>query len=355
MFFNKKKNAKDGKGSVWYGLHFYPGVAEYREGKGATPYRVFLNEQTLREMDPTFQGRPVFVQHVDEVDSDVENLRGEADGWVTESFYNQADGKHWVKFITLTEKAERAIKSGWRLSNCYIPKAFGQRGVWNGVDFDKEITKGEYEHLAIVPNPRYEESIILDPEEFKKYNHDKLEEIKKFTNNAENTSMAFSFFKKTKVENSLDIEGTSVLMPKSKKEVLISKLINDADEMELKKDEPRLVNMKDLIELEGKKITIEEMVSLYNKANEKCENEDEDSSSDDDEDPAMQNEEDEEEKKRIAKAKEEEEEAKANKKKNAKEKAEKLKNAGPSTVMENVAVVETSMEKVARGKARYGS
>jgi hypothetical protein len=219
---------KNSQGKIFYGMHFYPGVAEYQE-PGKRPYRVFLNEATIRSMDPTMAGRPVFVQHVDEVEQDIDVLRSEADGWVIESFYNQADGKHWAKFIVVSEKGERAIKQGMALSNCYVPKSFGSGGTWNGIDFEKEIKGGEYEHLAIVSNPRYEESVILTPEQFKKHNEENLVELKRLSNNNARRGSIMKFFKRAKVDNAADIEELSVVLPKSGREVSIAQLINDAD------------------------------------------------------------------------------------------------------------------------------
>jgi hypothetical protein len=224
---------KNSKGKIFYGMHFYSGLAQYQESDDQAPYRVYLNEDTIRSMDPTFAGRPIFVEHVDEVDPDVNQLRKEADGWVIESFYNSADGKHWVKFIVVTDRAERAIRSGMRLSNAYIPKAFKDGGIWNGIPYQKEITDGEYEHLAIVKDPRYEESVIMTPDEFKQYNETKVLELKKLANSKskqdKGIKMKFSFFKRTKVENGIDPD-LQVILPKSGRAVSVAKLINDAYE-----------------------------------------------------------------------------------------------------------------------------
>ena len=162
----KLKLTENSKGTIFYGMHFCPGVAEYSE-PGKETYRIFLNEDTIRSMNPSFAGKPVFVDHVDEVDPNVDKLRSEADGWVIESFYNPADGKTWAKFIVVSDRGFRAIKNGFRLSNAYIPTSYGEAGMWNGVEYQKEILAGEYEHLAIVQNPRYEESVILTPENLK--------------------------------------------------------------------------------------------------------------------------------------------------------------------------------------------
>lgn len=228
-----------GTGKIFYGLHFYSGIAQYQDQPDEEPYRVFLNEDTLRSMDGTFAGKPVFVEHVNEVDSDLDQLRTEADGWVIESFYNAADGKHWVKFIVVSERGERAVKNGFRLSNAYVPQSFASGGLWNGVPYEKQITQGEYEHLALVTNPRYEESVVMTPEEFKKYNEDQTIELKRIANSKGAKKMKFNFFKKTRVENEIDPE-LQVILPKSGRSVSIAKLINDAYE----KDEDEAMGNK---------------------------------------------------------------------------------------------------------------
>src|ERR1043165_1600851 len=210
------------KGEVFYGMHFYPGVAEYRE-QGKDAFRVFLNEDTIRAMGPSFAGRTVYVMHVDEVDKDIDRVRETADGGVLESFFNEADGKHWAKFIVCSDRGLTAVKSKrMGLSNCYMPKSYKRGGVWNGVSYDKEVAHGEYEHLAIVPNPRYNESKIMTPEEFKAYNENRVDELKRLANNTEETEpVKFKLFKRAKIENAegLDLGTTIVELPKSKREV----------------------------------------------------------------------------------------------------------------------------------------
>lgn len=370
-----KRIKNEASGSIFYGMHFYPGCAQYAE-QSKDPYCVFLNDDTIRSMGPSFAGKPVFVLHVDEVENDLNKLRGEADGWVVESFYNAADGKHWVKFLVCSDKGMQAIKSGMKLSNCYLPKNFGPSGTWNGISYEREITGGEYEHLAIVPNPRYEESIIMTPEKFKQYNDEKLLEIKKLANNKEGDGkMKFSWFKRQKVENSTDLDSMCVVLPKSGKEVDISKLINEADEVEMKKAEPKMAHPDHMVEVKGQKMSVNDLMEKYNAMCEKNDSSDDDDSMD----PASMNDDDletadkevpktdeekagekqtlklvEEEDKEIKDAKQnEEDEEKAEKKKNAKEKAERLKNADKAPMP--VAVVTLSVDQVIRGKQLYGS
>lgn len=375
---------KNEKGNVWYGLHFYPGVAEYRE-TGKDPYRVFLNESTIRKMDPTFAGRPVFVLHTEDElkGKSVDELKGMADGWVIESFFNQADGKHWAKFITVSEKADAKIKQGWTLSNAYFWKDSTRGGQWNGVDYQKEITDGEYEHLAIVPNPRYEESMVLTPEQFKTYNEEKLSELRRLQNNKkEPSNMKLKFFERKKVENQIDVENLVVLLPQTKKEIAIVDAVEQLDALLLKNADKPVDQVTVKIDDE-ESLTVGELKEKYKALknayeelkDEECENEDDEDEEDDEE--ATENEDDEEAKKKALELaeheeKEIEEKKKANKKKkkNAlsieeqkkkqkdKDKAEKLRKANQNSRDDDLVMPEGGslyVGGVEKGKARYGS
>jgi hypothetical protein len=217
---------------VFFGLHMVEGTAEYAE-PGKEPLRIYIGEDTIKNMNPSFQGKPVYVDHVDEVNLD--NIQAEADGYVIDSFYNKSDGKNWCKFLVVSDDAKQKIRNGWRLSNCYIPNTFGSGGENHGVAFSKEVTSAEYEHLAIVKDPRYEESVILTPAQFKEYNTEKEAEIYRLANSKEKpkeTKMAFKLFKRTKVENSADIEGMSIVLPESKKEMLLTEVITQFDKIQ---------------------------------------------------------------------------------------------------------------------------
>lgn len=385
---------KNSHGKIFYGIHFYPGVAEYRD-PGVAPYRVFLNENTLRKMDPSFAGKPIYVNHVEEVEQDIDLLRGEVDGWVIQSFYNEADGKHWVKFIIVSEKGDEAVRQGMKLSNAYLPTQTSRGGLWNGVTYLKEIIDAEYEHLAIVDNPRYEESVIMTPDQFKKYNEEQVIELKRLSNSKQGEAkMKLNFFKKTRVENAIDPE-LQVVLPKSGRETTLISLINEADEKEsdknagladmshkVKMDDGSYCNVGEL--LEKHKSMKDELESMKKVKEDEKEKEldlevsegDVDSESDkenvdemhpekevhDDMD-GMEDEMDEDEgtKKKGLKLDEESEKEveDAKKKKNASEakiKADRLRNAHLRAFQnEEAPVIELSADRVARGKVRYGS
>lgn len=264
---------------LYYGLHICEGVAEYREPEvnNGNPYRILVTENALKGMDQTFSGRPVYVNHVPEVDLD--RLQEESDGYVVRSFFNPPDGKHWVEFLVVSDKGHEALSKGWRLSNAYMPKDFAGGGLWHAVEYSKELKQGEYQHLAIVPNPRYEESIVLTPEEFKAYNSRKEFELRALANanpekKEENSSM-LKFFKRSKVENSAELESTAVVL-KSGREVLITQLINEADEhdaaAEKSKEEskkPQMANGEHMVKVGDEDMSVNALVQKYQEMREK--------------------------------------------------------------------------------------
>ena len=165
----------------YFARHIKEGLVHYFENGKDTLYLV--KNDALQKMNKSFEGKPVYVRHVDSVD--MENLRETADGYVVKSFYNEFDGAWWTELMVVSDKGHEAVKKGWAVSNCYSPTEYGSGGVYHDIDYQKEIKNGEYEHLAIVPNPRYEEAVIMTPEEFQEYNESKQQEIKQLKNSKE--------------------------------------------------------------------------------------------------------------------------------------------------------------------------
>jgi hypothetical protein len=370
------KNAKS-LPQVFYGLHMVEGVAEYAEPEKEA-YRILVGESAIKNMDPTFQGKPVYVDHVDEVNLD--QIQTEADGYVLDSFYNKLDGKHWVKFIVVSDRGKDAIQRGWKLSNAYFPKSFIAGGLWHGVEYSKEVTSGEYEHLAIVKNPRYEESIILTPDEFKKYNAEKELELTQLSNSKttkERTHMGLpklNIFKRTKVENSNDLDGLMVELPKSKIEMPLTQVVDELDvikNMHGYANGEHLVKVNDLVKKHMELSNEMEKLKAAKESEETEVAEDEvgdrggDTSLDNDEaadEHATENADDEAEKKKALEEKEAEAETKKNalaaaaeKKAQAAKKAAALKNAHLRDPDEEVATVALMEDQIARGRSRYGS
>lgn len=354
----------------FYGLHMVEGVAEYRE-PGKDSYRILVNENAIKSMDPTFDGLPVYVHHVDEVNLDdlgkADPKTGEIkeDGYVIRSFFNQADGKHWAEFLVVTEKGYDAIvRKKWKLSNAYIPREMRGGGQWHGVDYAKEVVRGEYEHLAIVPNPRYAESIILTPEQFKAYNEDKEIELSKLKNSKEeNKKMSkFKFWKREKVENSTDLEGVHVTLPKSGKEISIETLIKNADDMQVAEnsEDGIMANGDHKVMFGEHKMSVNELVEKHKQACNELEEMKKKNVSPGEDEAAKKKALElaaHEEKEMAEKKANEEAAAKAaeeEKKKNGMDNFNKLKNAQDNAKQPEVKI-DLSMDQVQRGQKRYGS
>lgn len=358
------KNAKQPP-QIFYGLHMAPGVAEYAE-QGRDPYRILINEDTIKNMDSTFAGKPIYVHHVEEVDLD--KIQEEADGYVVESFYNKCDGKHWAKFIVVSDRGHDAIRQGWKLSNAYIPKEFSGGGLWHGVEYIKEVTRGEYEHLAIVPNPRYDESVIMTPEQFKSYNGEKELELLKIANAKGEPRMIF--FKREKIANSADLEKTVVSLPKSGKEMSIAELVTNADDTAMAAKEPmQMANMDHHVMVGEHKMTVNELVTKHMEAcnelsalkatpDEKAEMEKKNAEKEAEAAKAAEA-----VKANAEKEAKDAEEKKKNAEKDAADAEEKKKNAlhfealknANMTAIKDEPTFEMGEEKLARGKSRYGS
>ena len=351
-------------GKIYYGLHFYPGVAKYDNASGS--HLLYLNENTLRKMDKTFRGKPAFVEHVEKVEQDRNKLRNSADAWVIKSFYNEPDGKHWVEFITVTDDADNAIQAGYKLSNSYDAELNNTPGIWNGVHYDNEATDGIYEHLAITKNPRYNESIILTPEQFKEYN-DKLKlELSKISNSKQpqenNMAIKDLFFKRVPIENSIDYEKTLVCLPKSKKEYSLIQIVNAMDELEEKIKNNEASNDMKVKLHDGTICKVLELVEKYKNSEEKIKKtkkEDEE-----DEDENVENEDDEEKEKDKMKNEDDEDEDDKEKKKMKNKKMEnslnkdknfnELKNAHLNVQNSQEEYrMYTTQDKILRGKELF--
>lgn len=357
------RNAKE-FGKVYFGLHMVEGVAEYCEPNqnGGKPYRVLIDGDCLKDMDPGFAGRPIYVRHVNAADPT--KFDDQLAGHVIKSFYNPADGKHWVQFIITEDIGHDKIKAHWKLSNAYQPLEMGPGGRWHNVEYLKKVVRASYDHLALVPDPRYEESIILTPEEFRSYNSEKESELLLLANSKETSAMPkFNFFKKAPVEAAAALElETMALTLKNGKEMTIPQIVNALEDMQMEKEnaaaaasQPQMANGDHKVKVGESEMTVNELIQKYQeamapkqpsademKANAEKEAADKKAA---DEAAIKKNADDEAAKKKAA-----DDEAV---KKNGLEHFEKLRNA--MSVEKKESAFEGSDTQVGRGKARYGS
>ncbi len=170
----------------YFARHIKEGLVHYLE-RGKDNLYLVTNE-ALKKMNKSFEGKPIYVRHVEEVD--LENLRETADGYVVKSFYNEFDGAWWAEIMIVSDEAHSAVEKGWAVSNAYLPTELGSGGVYHDINYQKEVKNGRYEHLAIVDNPRYEEAVIMTPEEFQTFNESRKAELEQLKNSKENEMLS---------------------------------------------------------------------------------------------------------------------------------------------------------------------
>ena len=219
------------------------GVANYPENKEV----IYISNDTIADMAKSFEGKPVYVHHQE---VDLENLKDQMDGVVSESFWNKYDGEWWIKFVAITDDAKQAIANGWGVSNCYDHLVRGNGGTCINVKYDSEIIGGQFQHLAIVPNPRYEDAKIYTEEEYNNYIEQKKQKLDKITNSKGENNME-------KILNEADV-----------KDLLLSK---DSD-MTVGEAIEVLMNSKKVIDADaeillanGEKISVSELINACKK------------------------------------------------------------------------------------------
>jgi hypothetical protein len=340
----------------YYARHMQPGICGYGTEK------VLVDTDAIKRMlGNDAVGKPVYVLHQK---VELDTIKDKADGYIIDSFYNEVDGWGWFKILVIDDKAHAAIAKGWSVSNAYVPDEWGMGGTKNNVPYDREIVNGHFTHLAIVPDPRYEDACIMTPDQFKIYQNSKKQQLEELRNSKSQSSggKTMKLFKFKREEVSTVDADTSIELENGKS-ITIAEMVNavkkNADEMDEK------MNGDSMVECDGEKMPLKELVNRYNNAMKKNSEEAEEKKN-----REKKNAEDEAEKK---KAKDEEDGEKGDReKKNAEEKAKKekedkeeeekknahfleLKNANERGAPATTVVVETGMDKLARGRAVYGS
>jgi hypothetical protein len=228
---------------VFYAKHMKAGVANYPENKEV----IYISNDTIADMAKSFEGKPVYVHH-QEVDLD--NLKDQMDGVVSESFWNKYDGEWWLKFVAISDDAKQAIANGWGVSNCYDHLVRGNGGTCINVKYDSEIIGGQFQHLAIVPNPRYEDAKIYTEEEYNNYIEQKKQKLDKITNSKGENNME-KILNEADVKDLLLSKDSDITVGEAIEVLMNSKKVIDAD--------------AEILLANGKKISVSELINACKK------------------------------------------------------------------------------------------
>ena len=144
----------NGKGRKFVSKFIEPGVAHYEEFGD-----VLITKETLDKFINSMIGAPVIIKHKDITDKNADKERV---GVVSNVWFNQADGWYYCDGVIWDKQAIDLVKNqGWNVSCTYDFESDKQEKTHNGKKIDMEFTDGEFLHLALVPNPRYERANIV--------------------------------------------------------------------------------------------------------------------------------------------------------------------------------------------------
>ncbi len=130
-----------------------PGLVSYKDQRGGKVE--LLRKETIDAALATLEGNPVTLGHI-EVD-EATNLDF-SNGHTTNPRFNAADGWFWCDSVVETDQARQRINSGEYPSCGYEVLSYGPGGVWQNMRYEREITAIRFNHMAIVPKPRYTDS-----------------------------------------------------------------------------------------------------------------------------------------------------------------------------------------------------
>lgn len=161
-FMNVRKNAIPKRYRAFY---IEPGLADYSaEGIGI----VLVQKPVLDRMMSTFVGMPVVnFEHTDKRPEDLFNMSDEeigeiADGVISESGYDEESGWYWCDMLIWDKETQKNLDNGYSVSCAYdVTKSDSSGGLYHNVEYDEEVTEGNYIHMAVVPNPRYEKAWVI--------------------------------------------------------------------------------------------------------------------------------------------------------------------------------------------------
>lgn len=121
---------------------------------------VLVRKETLDKSLNTIIGAPVIITHKDVTVDNADDLRV---GVISNAYYNEKDGWYWCEGVIWDETAQNLITDKkWSVSCSYdFLEQDDEGGTENNIPYDREFTKLNFVHLALVDNPRYERANIV--------------------------------------------------------------------------------------------------------------------------------------------------------------------------------------------------
>ena len=144
----------NGKGRPFVSRFIEPGIAHYKELGD-----ILITKETLNKFINTMVGCPVIIEHEDVTDANADKLRV---GVVSRVWFNEMDGYFYCEGILTDPEAIDLVKNqGYNVSCAYSFVSDNTKRTHNGKEIDMEFIDGEFLHLALVKDPRYEGANIV--------------------------------------------------------------------------------------------------------------------------------------------------------------------------------------------------
>lgn len=122
-----------------------PGVVKF----GDKNLMIYISKEAIERYSHRLKGKPVTIGHIEGITE--ENAQKVSVGDVA------VCTEPGECIVTIkNEEADRLIEGGERFSCCWVPVKWGEGGTWHNIPYDKELVEMDFTHLAIVPDPRYE-------------------------------------------------------------------------------------------------------------------------------------------------------------------------------------------------------
>lgn len=118
--------------------------------------KYLLRKEAIEKMLPTLEGRPLVIGHQK---IDPEHLDDVAVGYITKGYWNPETGSFDCDVLVKDPEILNPTKNA--VSCAYVATEFGEGGRYSGIDYDAEILNGNFTHIALVDNPRYNDAKIL--------------------------------------------------------------------------------------------------------------------------------------------------------------------------------------------------
>lgn len=254
-------------------LHILPGLVNYTENDQETTVRV--TKEALERMNPSFVGKPVFnfVHKIIDAETAFNFTDEEKDklavGVITDVGYDEESGYFTVHMMIWDEETQQNIdENGFTVSCAYIPTETGPGGTHNKVPYDEEVIDGEYHHMAIVENPRYEGvRIFVNSEGEKTVKKFKLFTKKPIRQNAD-PEPPKDPKENAEDEGAMDLSADAYIVDEEGNKIPVAEMVENYKAMQNEipdeeEEDAAIMNMDDTVEIDGKEVPMKELYENY--------------------------------------------------------------------------------------------